>query len=148
MKKSILLLAVGFATISTNAQDLKEADVPVPVKEAMKKLYPTGEIEEWEKEEGNFEAEVEVGDAEFTVTLDPAGNLVETQSEIKITELPKGVSDYVAKIFPGKKMKDATKITDAAGKITFEVKVNKEDYVFDADGNFIKKEEKQKEDKD
>ena len=40
MKKSVLLIAIGFTTLTACAQKMKEADVPANVKAAFTKAYP------------------------------------------------------------------------------------------------------------
>ena len=138
MKKSILLFAVAFTTITANAQKMKEADVPAAVKGAFTKAYPNTKAGSWVKENGNFEAEFDFNKAEMSVLIDPSGNITETESEIKMSELPKAVTDYCAKNFAGKKITEVSKIVDAKGVVTFEAEINKMDEIFSADGTFIK----------
>ncbi|HWY12462.1 MAG TPA: PepSY-like domain-containing protein [Bacteroidia bacterium] len=148
MKKLALSVALCLGVFAGYSQKVKEADVPAAVKEAFKKQYPTAKVEAWEKEEAGYEAEFENGKTEGTATYDAAGKLVETEIEIKIAELPKGVSDYITKNVAGKKIDEASKITDAAGKVTFEAEVSKAEYIFDSNGTFVKKVEPKKNEKD
>ncbi len=148
MKNLIILLALSLSVGSAYSQKLKEADVPAAVKESFKKNYPTGKAEKWEKEGDVYEAEYEMGKDEGSVTFDASGNVQETEKEIKVSELPKGVSDYVNKNMPGKKIKEASKITTAAGVVQYEAEVGEVDYIFDADGKFLKKEEDKEKDDD
>jgi len=147
MKKTIFLLAIGFSVITANAQKLKEADVPAGVKATFTKLYPTAKVEKWEKEDVNYEAEFENNKVETSVLIGPTNNLLETETEIKVSELPKAVADYCTKNCAGKKIKEASKITDASGKVTYEAEVDEADYIFDSNGNFIKKEVEAKDEK-
>jgi hypothetical protein len=138
MKKAMLLFAVGFIAISACGQKLKEADVPAAVKGAFTKAYPNTKAGSWEKENGNFEAEFTFNKVEMSVMVDPSGNITETESEIKVSELSKTIADYCAKNYPGKKIAEASKIVDAKGVITYEAEINKMDVLFSADGKFIK----------
>jgi len=162
MKKITLIVALSLGLTAGYAQDVKEADVPAPVKEAFAKKYP-GLKAEWEKEDANYEAEfegkrmsvnMETGkgrkeEVEGTVLISPDGTILETEEEISVTSLPAGVVDYVSKNFGGKKVKEAFKITDSAGKVTYEAEVGKDEYLFDANGGFLKKmEEKGEKDDD
>lgn len=140
MKKSILLSVMGFIAISVNAQKIKEAEVPTAIKTSFTKLYPTAKVEKWEKENTNYEAEFDLNKVETSVLFGPNGQLLETENEISPSALPKAVSEYVAKNVEGKKIKEASKITSADGKITYEAEVDEVDYIFDAKGVFIKKE--------
>jgi hypothetical protein len=148
MKKTILLLAAVLLGFAANAQTIKEADVPAGVKAAFTKLYPAAKVKKWEKENGNYEAEFDYNKVETSVLIGPNNNLLETEIEIKVAELPKAVSDYCTKNMPGKKIKEASKITSADGKVSYEAEVDEADYIFDASGTFIKKEVENDTDKD
>lgn len=149
MKKLIIILALSLGIGSAYAQKLKEADVPAAVRESFKKNYPTAKVEKWEKEGDLYEAEFMVGKVEHSVGMNASGNVVETEMEIEVKDLPKSVNDYVTKNMPGKKIKEASKITLADGANHYEAEVDDVDYIFDADGNLLKKEsENDKDDKD
>jgi len=147
MKTIITLVTLGLSVSFANAQTVKEAAVPSAVKDALKKAYPTAKVEKWEKEDANYEAEIKVGKVESSLLYDAAGKLLETEVEISVSELPKAVTEYINKNMPGKKTKEASKITDVNGKVSYEAEVDEADYMFDDQGNFLKKEvEKDKDD--
>ncbi len=147
MKKIIVMLALSFGIGSAFAQKVKEADIPAAVKESFVKHYPNTKVEKWEKEGSNFEAEFESNKVETSVLFDAAGNIIETEIEINVAALPKAASEYIAKNMAGKKIKEASKITDAKGKVTYEAEVDDVDYIFDANGTFVKKEVEKDDDK-
>jgi len=138
MKKAILILAIGFVAIAVNAQKIKESDVPASVKATFTKAYPSTKVKEWEKENGNFEAAFDFKKEKMSVLIDPAGNITETETKIEVSELSKNITDYCSKKYVGKKIKEASKIVDANGIITYEAEVQKLDMLFDVNGNFIK----------
>jgi len=140
MKTTIVIFALALGINFANAQTVKEAEVPAAVKDALKKAYPTAKVEKWEKEDTNYEAEIKVGKAESSIVYEASGNLIMTEVEIKVSELPKGVTDYISKNLKGKKAKEASKITYADGKVNYEAEVDDTDYIFDDKGNFIEKE--------
>jgi len=140
MKKTMILLAIGFTAITANAQKLKETDVPPIIKSSFAKLHPAAKVEKWEKEKNNYEAEFHDGKTEMSVLIGPNGQLMETEKEISATELPKAANDYVAKNLAGKKVSEASQITDAKGNVSYEAEVDNVDYIFDANGTFIRKE--------
>lgn len=148
MKKSILFLALGFAATTANAQKIQEKAVPIPVKTTFTTTYPKTEVEAWELEDGNYEAKFDYNKIDYSVLYDAKGTVLETEMEIKTTELPKAVSDYIAKNVADKKIKEAAKITDAKGTVTYEAQTGDTDYIFDANGNFISKKEVKEDDKD
>jgi hypothetical protein len=140
MKTIMLTLAVFLGINQLNAQKIKEADVPVPVKKTVASHYSTIKEVKWEKEGGNYEAEFDLNKTEISVLIDPQGNLIATETEIKIDELPQPVAPYITKNIKDQKIKEASKIIDAKGIVTYEAKAGDVDYIFDAKGNFIKKE--------
>lgn len=135
----MFVLALTFGAGCANAQKLKETEVPAAVKAAMTKKYPAIKDVEWEKEGANYEAGFDLNKVETSVVITPAGVILETESEIAVSALPKAATDYLSKNLPGKKIKEAAKLTDANGTVTFEAEVNDADYIFDSNGNFIKK---------
>lgn len=139
MKKILVLLAAIITTLSIQAQQLKESEVPANLKEAFKKNHRDAKKIKWEKEkDGNFEATYEQEEKEQSVLLNKDGIVLETEVEIAITELPVSAKDYVAKNYKEAKIKEAAKITDAKGLVTYEAEIKGMDVIFDSHGKFIK----------
>jgi len=140
MKKIFFAGITLVITSGVMAQDLKSKDVPKVVKAALVSKYPQAAKVSWEKEKGNFEANWggksgEDNSASFT----PKGEFVEIVNAIKISELPSPVVPYVAAHYKGAKIKEAGRVTDAAGKIRYEAEIKGGDLIFDEKGKFIKK---------
>mgnify|MGYP003395494714 CR=1 FL=1 len=148
MKKSILLFAMAFVALAVNAQKVKEADVPPAIKAAFTKMHPNAKVDKWEKEGTNYEAEFTENKVETSVELGPNGQLIATEIEINVSELPKAIAEYCAKNMPGKKIAEASKITTASGTVSYEAEVDEADYIFDSNGTFVKKEIEKDDDKD
>ena len=127
-----------------NAAVEKEVVVPATVKAKFASLYPKVTEVKWGFEDKNYEAEFDVNKVETSATFNAAGNLLETETEIAVSELPKPVLAYFTKTVMGETIKEAAKITDAKGVVTYEAEVKGVDYLFDKDGNFIKKEAEDK----
>lgn len=141
--KTILTVFILALATGLHAQKVKEAEVPAPVKAAFTKLYPAVKDVDWEKEETYYEAEFELNAIETSVLIDTQGNLKETETEIAVSALPKNITDYIATNFAGYKIKEAAKISDASGTVTYEAEVSKGsdkyDLIFDSNGAFLKK---------
>jgi len=136
MKK---IIVIAIAILSSNmifAQKTK--DVPAPVKAAFQKQYPNVSKVEWEKEDGNYEAEFDINKIENSVLYDSSGKLLEAEMEIQLKDLPAGVLEYVQTNYKGQKVNEAAKITDANGTVTFEAEIGKMDVIFDEKGKFLK----------
>ncbi|GAB3047393.1 PepSY-like domain-containing protein [Spirosoma pulveris] len=113
-------------------------DVPAATKARVARLYPGVKAVKWEKEDGNYEAELTHNGKELSLVIDANGNILETETTIALSALPASVRDYVAKHHAGKKIKEAAEIVDANGKKTYEAEVGGKDLMFDANGQFIK----------
>ena len=153
-----IIIALYFGINAGYAQKVKEADVPAAVKEAFAKKYP-GLKAEWEKEGENYEAEYDgkmlvsnsgsekptKKEMEGSVLIGPDGSILETEEEINVKALPAGVTDHITTNMKGSKIKEAYKITDAKGAVTYETEIGKDEYLFDSKGTFIKKLDKKDE---
>ena len=73
-------------------------------------------------------------DVEMSAVFAADGKWLETEQEIKKSELPAPV---LAKL-TGKKVKEASKITRADGSVVYEAEVKRNDLLFDAAGNTVK----------
>ncbi|MGZ3932663.1 MAG: PepSY-like domain-containing protein [Bacteroidia bacterium] len=153
MKTTLITMTALMIAWSASAQTVKETEVPKPVLTAFAEHFKGAKAEKWEKEkDGNYEAEFDWNKTETSATFSAAGQLVETETELKTSELPKTVSDYVSKNYTGYKLAEAAKITDAAGKVFYEAEVKKGkeemDLIFDANGTFVRKHAESGEEKD
>ena len=140
MKKFLFVALAAILTTSSFGQKTSKDNIPQAVKDSFKNSFPTVQNEKWEKENQNFEVEFDLNKAEMSALFGPDGKLIETEEEIAIGDLPATIVNYVSKNLSGKKIKEASKITDAAGKVSFEAEVDGKDYIFDASGNLLKSE--------
>ena len=140
MKKTLIAGYLFFGLNFTQAQNLKESEVPAVVLDAFKKEHPEIKSSKWEKEGDNYEVEFKLNKIENSIGYNASGNWIEKEVEIKPSELPKNALDYFEKNLPGKKIKEACKITAADGKITYEAEVEDTEYQFHSEGNLLKQE--------
>jgi hypothetical protein len=141
MKKYLLILLAAFVTSSiVVGQKIKDADVPGAVSTAFSKIYP-GNKPNWEKEKGNYEASFKKDGKRMSATFQPTGVFLESETNIKESELPESVLTYIKENYKGKKIKDCAKITDANNVVTYEAGIDGKDVIFDSNGKFLKEEE-------
>lgn len=138
MKNLIFLLATVASVSFANAQKVSDKEVPAAVKSALQKSHSNAKGLKWEKGNGNYEAGFEVRETDYSVLIDASGKILETEVEIKMDELPANAKAYVTQNYPGKKIKEAAKITDAKSVVTYEAEVNGKDLIFDNSGKFLK----------
>ena len=138
MKKTIATMVLMlFATLSF-AQKMQKKNVPASVKSSFQKKYPAVKEVNWDKEGEMYEASFDLNKTDNSVLLDAQGNILETEVEIDLNQLPQGILDYVKTHYAGKQAKEGAKITDAKGIVTYEVEIKGVDLIFDNNGKFIK----------
>jgi hypothetical protein len=142
MKNSLLILILLTAAAIAGAARLNPKKVPQAVKTAFQNAYPKAEDIKWEKEGANFEVNFELNEEESSVVLNAEGKILETEIEIKVSDLPATVSDYIKTNYPGKKIKEASKISDDTGLVMFEAEIKGMDLLFDKEGKFIRENKK------
>jgi hypothetical protein len=143
MKKAFLaILMFTGGTVLVHAQTVKESQVPMAVKSALKSKYADAKGIQWEKEKGNYEANWGgKSNEDQSVQFSPKGEFIEMVKAIPVSQLPAPVLSYVKAHYKGAKITEAGKVTDAKGKLSYEAEVNKKDIIFDEKGNFVKAED-------
>lgn len=138
MKKLAIMIAAGLLTSNSFAQKMQDKDVPAAVNTTFKKNYPAIKDVKWEKEGDKYEASFDLNKIDNSVLFDAEGNIIETEVEIEVNQLPTGVLEYVKAHYAGLKVKEGAKITDTKGAVTYEAEIKGMDLLFDSSGKFIK----------
>ncbi|SMO37237.1 Putative beta-lactamase-inhibitor-like, PepSY-like [Chryseobacterium rhizoplanae] len=138
MKKVAILLTMITAVVFVNAQKVQQKNVPGPVLKGFQKQFPTVKDAKWEKEDGNYEAGFTINGTEASVVINPSGSILETETEMSSNSLSTSIKAYIVKNYPNQKIKEAAKITDSEGIVTYEAEVNGKDLIFDNKGKFLK----------
>ncbi|GAB3825882.1 PepSY-like domain-containing protein [Hymenobacter jeollabukensis] len=145
MKTYLLLaLATGLAG-AAKAQEITAKQVPPAAVASLKKAYPAAKSIKWEKEDGNYEAEFQQGADRLSVVITPAGQLLETETEIRTAQLPAAVRSKLVRAYAGYQVTEAARIVTAAtGATTYEAELRrpgkKMDVIFDANGAVVRTE--------
>lgn len=137
MKNTLLIFMMIATIISACAQKVDKSSIPTVVKTTFAQLHPDVSKVKWEKEDAVFEASFKVERAEQSIVFDADGKVIETETEIAITELPSKVKAYIVEKFQGAKIKEAAKITDAKGLVSYEAEVKGKDLIFDENGKLL-----------
>ena len=135
MKKTILMGIIAFAALKSYAQ---KNPIPEAVKAKVTSVYPKATAVKFEKEGKKFEVGFKNEGKEMSILMDRQGNILETETDMTVAELPKSVQDYLNKNFKTKKIKEAATIVDAKGVKKFEAEIGGKDYFFDEKGNLLK----------
>ena len=138
MKKLLMsVMAITAIVFAANAQKLNASKVPTAVKTSFTKQFPGTKVK-WEKENGLFEAGFDYKGSEMSAMFEANGTMTESEMEIKVTELPASVMQYISTHYKGVNVKEAAKITKANGEVNYEAEVKGRDLIFDASGKFLK----------
>ncbi len=137
MKK---IITIGLLLVSTSlfAQKISSSKVPVTVKSSFEKTFPKIKEVKWEMEHENYEANFKSEGKTMSALFDSQGAWLETERDIKVSELPSSVISYVKKNYKNAAIKEAATIQKNNGETNMEAEVNGKDLIFDKDGNFIK----------
>ena len=139
--KKIFTLALIFISYFASAQNLEIKEVPSAVKNKFSSVYPSVNDNHWGRVNmDNYETEFINSGVETSVLFDNKGNILETNTAMKISELPNAVNTYVSKNYGWKKINEAERVTDGRGKMSFRVGIGVKELklFFDYQGNFIR----------
>lgn len=134
---TVVVLLAACSSAQKNEKPSKEPKIPAIVQDAFKQRYPNISDADWEKEGKNYEASFENNETETSVVIDASGKILETETEMETSALPKAVLDYIAANYKGQKIKEATKIVLGDGTINYEAEINEKDLIFESNGSFI-----------
>jgi hypothetical protein len=137
MKKLLTLFLVA-AGLSTGAYGQKHTGdaVPAAVKEAFTKQFSSTDAR-WEKLGDQYGAYFKQRRLEMSAVYAGDGTLTETGQEIKVSQLPRPVVEYVVQHYRGSKITEATKITKANGEINYKACIKGRDMLFDASCTYL-----------
>lgn len=153
MKKIIVLLSAclllslaGFA----QKEKVPPEEVPGPVNQAFANKFPGATDIHYQMENKDYEINFKFNGAETSANFDPTGKWLETETELKLPDLPKEVIASVNKNFTGFKLSEIGKVETPAKGVCFEMdlKKDKEGYEvqFNAKGDILSKVPLKKED--
>ncbi|MEO6902209.1 MAG: PepSY-like domain-containing protein [Bacteroidia bacterium] len=148
MKKNILIVAFALLFIvNAKAQKVSSDNVPVAVKEALKKTYPIVEKLEWELDEENYQADFLLNNREKFVKYDNQGNWIQTESPITMISLPKAVRKSINKKYNGYNINESLKLEKPSGTF-YLIELSKSNLLYDVTltdkGVFTKQEQQGK----
>ncbi len=143
MKNHLMLVAALAAPALTQAQTLKLAQVPAAAQATFKTKFPTVKTNTWEKEGDKFEAGFKLNGKTMSAVITPAGELLETETDMLLSQLPPPVRAKLASAYKTYKVNEAATIVRADGRTVYEAEVAKggqhQDVLFNADGTLAKK---------
>ncbi len=131
--KKIFVAAILLGSLKSIAQS-----TPATVKSAFTKKFPGVTVKKWDAEDGKYEANFTQGGKTMSATFSAAGAWEETETDIKVTELPAAVTSYVKANYKGKKIKEAAILSSPDAAKMYEAAISGTDLMFDENGKFVK----------
>lgn len=145
MKKQILILSAALAiSLSAQAQDIPQSQVPSVILNQFNKQFPKATDVEWEMDGNFYNVDFEIGwNIDHEIWYNAEGKMVKHKEDISKSELPKAVNDRIQADFSGYSIEDLERITDN-GKVIYKMELNALtqtdwDIVIDSEGKVISK---------
>lgn len=140
MKK--LLFLTGFFLIgwALTAQDIAQKDVPSVVLNSFQQQFAKADDVEWEKENGQFVVEFEMGKADHKAWFDATGKLLMHGAAVSKKELPEPVKSAIQREYAAFDLDDVYRIEgNSAATFAAELEKGKDEMtvVYRADGSKI-----------
>lgn len=132
-----LLVSAGLC-----AQKINNKKVPAAVISAFKQKFPTATKIKWELEsKTEYEASFKLNGTEVSANFDNTGKWLETETEIKVADLPAAIIAILLKDFAGYRIEEIEKIESAKNGNCYEVELEKDkenlEALFTADGKLL-----------
>ncbi len=149
--KNLLFISVLTGIFFLTACEQRK-DVPQAVKTAFNQKFSNATKVKWENEDENeWEAEFRMNGKEYSANFDSKGNWLETEYEIKKSEIPQAILTTIKNEFTRYETEEAEVAENKDGtfyEIKFETDEKDIEVVFKADGTVVKKESKGEEDEE
>ncbi len=114
------------------AQKNDEVKIPDAVRSAFQSKFPDVDKPDWEMESSDeYEASFKLQGKETSACFDNSGHWLETETEIKVSDLPEAVRTALQTDFADYKVTEASEIESAANGKGFEAEIKKGKEVFD-----------------
>lgn len=140
---SASIFAENNCNLNTETQVVASLDSTTP-KTIFAKDHPKAKEVEWSQEGENWEVAFEEKGIDMEILYDAEGNILASETEIKMSAAPASVVAYVKKNYAGYQVQELVK-KDTKGVVTFEVELKKKseeiDLIFDEAGNFVELEQ-------
>ena len=127
---------VAGLSLGAYAQKHTGDEVPAAVKTAFAQRYP-GTAARWEKLGTQYGAYFKQRRLEMSAMFESDGTLTESEQEIRVSQLPLPVVQYVEQHYRGSKITEATKVTKANGEINYKACIKGKDMLFDASCTYL-----------
>ena len=124
MKSLKIAALILFTTMTVNAQDVKNEEIPKNLKSQFEKEYPNATEIEWEKENNLFNVEFDIDEKEQEIWYDDSGNIIKTEHELEEADLPEAIRSKIKSSYSAFKIDDI-EMKKENDEVTYEIELRK-----------------------
>ncbi|WP_040279138.1 PepSY-like domain-containing protein [Psychroserpens damuponensis] len=141
MKKNIVVLAIILLTAFA-CQNTAKAQAPDAVKKTFQDMYPGENDPDWHLDDhGNYESNFKIDGIKYRADFSPNGNWIETESSIKVKDLPKAIRNIIKTDFGSEDITEVEKVEHHSKGLFYDVefkqKGKNKDVEFKPNGTII-----------
>lgn len=138
--RTVAALIAGILLFPALAYSQNNKDVPATVTQAFETAYPDVRFVRWKSEGAIFHAEYRDRGMRRVIEMDSAGTVLGMTSQVRTSELPANVSEWVKTNYP-EYFIETVDIVEKAGKRFYKVEIERTmkeiDIEFDMEGKII-----------
>lgn len=138
--RTVAALIAGLILFPALAYSQNNKDVPAAVTEAFETTYPDVRFVRWKSEGAVFKAEYRERGMRRVIEMDSAGTVVAMTSQVRTSELPSDVGNWVKENYP-EYFIETVDIVEKAGERFYKVEIERTmkeiDIAFDMEGKII-----------
>ena len=137
------LFLIGAIALFFGFSGTAQKSVPQTVKNTFMQKFPNAQKVTWEKENATeYEAGFVLNGVKMSSNINTEGKWMETETTIKISELPENIKSAIVAKYPTAKIVGASKIETAKDGIQYEADIKnglkKLEVLFSENGKFVK----------
>ena len=140
MKKIFVFITALSLVLHVQGQltNISATEVPDTVKNHFSTTHPHAMSVSWRQTALDYEVQYLQNAAVSYAVYSLEGKLLETKNKITAFDLPGGVYAYIKEHYPNVQTKEYVKITNVSGLVTYGVKLEDQEALFDKKGMYIK----------
>jgi len=103
-------LLLSTALTSCQGDDIAPQDVPSVVSNTMMSAFPNATDLDWEKKNGNYEADFDIDTVDYEALLDASGKMLQVKHDITAADLPEAVKNTISQNYQDLRIDDASMV--------------------------------------
>lgn len=122
--------------------------IPQPVRTAFSGAYPDADVAGWRFVDNRYKVMFKDRNMQQVAVYDKNGNLLRRETELDAADVPGAIAQYYKKNYPNEATYHVWLVEEGKGKKSYTAPLNDKMLYFDADGQYIRTENRSPEDWD